>query len=313
MKRNLYCEEITMATFTTYVPVNMLTLTPFVGVPTVTTSSKLVIEAAGEKIVYLGTFTYYPDGSVSGNVDTMRHYQLGVLVDKATGLNKDIGALMVAADAGGASFLTYIMGDSDVINGSGGDDVLVGLGGRDFMFGKGGNDTLFGGDEGDNLYGEKGNDFLSGEKGSDDLFGGKGSDKLSGGGGGDYLDGGAGRDKIYGNNGDDGLFGGDGNDRLFGGAGDDFISGNAGNDILKGGTGADEFAFYAGDGTDRVKDFTDGEDAVWLVTYGFASAADVIALASFDGTDTTFDFGGGDTLTLLNFDSANLDASDFVL
>ena len=62
--------------------------------------------------------------------------------------------------------------------------------------------------------------------------------------------------RIKGTRGDDNLIGTDGNDRIIGGRGDDFISGGKGNDRLKGGAGEDTFAFSAGDGHDRILDYT---------------------------------------------------------
>lgn len=70
------------------------------------------------------------------------------------------------------------------------------------------------------------------------------------------LEGGDGADLLLGAAGDDVLRGGDGNDVLAGGAGDD---------LLTGGAGADSFVWRAGEsGTDRITDFTPGEDSLDL-------------------------------------------------
>ena len=51
-----------------------------------------------------------------------------------------------------------------------------------------------------------------------------------------------------------------GNDSLSGLDGDDRLIGGKGNDTVTGGLGLDTFIFKAGDGNDRVTDFTLGED-----------------------------------------------------
>jgi Ca2+-binding RTX toxin-like protein len=54
-------------------------------------------------------------------------------------------------------------------------------------------------------------------------------------------------------------------DSLSGGAGNDLLAGEGGRDTLSGGTGADVFHFrVAGQGHDRITDFTPGEDRIWL-------------------------------------------------
>lgn len=56
------------------------------------------------------------------------------------------------------------------------------------------------------------------------------------------------------------LEGGLGTDNLSGLDGDDQLVGGKGNDLLTGGLGLDTFIFVAGDGSDRITDFTLGED-----------------------------------------------------
>ena len=82
---------------------------------------------------------------------------------------------------------------------------------------------------------------------------------------GDSLPGGLGGLVLEGGDGDDVLLGGAGDDVLLGGAGDDVLVGGAGDDLLTGGAGADTFVWRAGEsGTDRITDFTPGEDSLDL-------------------------------------------------
>ena len=83
------------------------------------------------------------------------------------------------------------------------------------------------------MRGGPGNDVILGLGGGDQAFGGGGDDSIDGGGNSDWVEGEA------------------GNDTLLGGLGDDWLTGGA---------GADVFAFRAGDGADRIVDFTRGTD-----------------------------------------------------
>lgn len=82
-----------------------------------------------------------------------------------------------------------------------------------------------------------------------------GIENLIGSNSGDWIEGGADANVLTGLGGNDTISGLDGNDSLLGGRG---------NDSLTGGAGVDRFVFVTGDGTDRVADFTVGEDRVEL-------------------------------------------------
>ena len=114
------------------------------------------------------------------------------------------------------------------------------------------------------IKGGSGKDTLAGGKGDDKIFGNAGNDSLSGGDGNDTLSGGAGNDKLRGGSGKDTLSGGDGKDSLWGGAD---------NDTLYGGDGDDVFIFRAGEGTDKIMDFTGG---------------DMLQILNADGSEGTF-------------------------
>lgn len=83
-------------------------------------------------------------------------------------------------------------------------------------------------------------------------------------------------DVMLGKAGSDRLFGSRGDDFINGGKGDDLLSGEAGFDVLKGGTGRDTFDFFVDAvelpvGTDKIKDFTPGEDVIGLTLAGASS------------------------------------------
>ncbi len=155
-------------------------------------------------------------------------------------------------------------------------DQVIGYGDSD--------DALDGGDGDDTLWGRAGADVLRGGNGRDELQGETGSDTLEGGAGNDQLDGGADDDQLSGDDGSDLLWGRDGNDRLlggagddtgelytpyqigdtewklpagglYGGAGDDWLEGGTGADTLVGGEGSDTYAFWRGDGQDRIVNY----------------------------------------------------------
>ncbi|MDE4099368.1 M10 family metallopeptidase C-terminal domain-containing protein [Phaeobacter gallaeciensis] len=74
--------------------------------------------------------------------------------------------------------------------------------------------------------------------------------------------GGSGNDRLRGNGADNSLLGQGGRDRLLGRSGNDQLDGGTGRDLLVGGKGADVFVFSGG--SDRIRDFTAGEDRIDL-------------------------------------------------
>ena len=141
-------------------------------------------------------------------------------------------------------------------------------------------------------------------------------------------------DRLYGNNaenrlrgrgGDDIIEGRGGNDRLGGDAGDDILVGGPGENRYNGGDGRDTFVIgFSRDGNyQRIDDFTDGEDRIDLNAWGIPSHSDLLAVVDHhvDGTGIWIDltrFAVGGTgyygVHLYGyFDTASLDASDFLL
>ena len=71
-------------------------------------------------------------------------------------------------------------------------------------------------------------------------------------------------DTLSGTGGNDTLDGLGGNDTINGLGGNDRIIGGPGNDTLSGGTGRDNFVFGPGSGSDRILDFSLGQDKILL-------------------------------------------------
>jgi Ca2+-binding RTX toxin-like protein len=136
-------------------------------------------------------------------------------------------------------------------------------------------------------------------------------------GGGNYAHGNVYNAYLFNNDGRsyiENAIGGSGNDVLLGNAIANTLDGRAGSDTLTGGGGNDTFVFGVGYGADTITDFIAGGtlDSINLSGYsGIATLQDVLSHATQVGANTVLNFGGGDTLTLLNVNSANLTSADF--
>jgi Ca2+-binding RTX toxin-like protein len=205
--------------------------------------------------------------------------------------------------------------DTMLLDGGAGDDILYG---GSISNGGDGNDTIYdavsadGGSGNDTIFfyeynysgsavGGAGNDEIHGNSGANSIGGDEGEDTLYGADGNDLIDGGAGNDILDGDAGDDTLDGGTGHDTLEGGDGRDVINGGAGNDTLAGGDGNDQFVYHAGDGTDVITDFADGDS---LVIDGYASAQSITQV----GSDVVVALFGDDQITFSNTDVATVQA-----
>ncbi len=211
-------------------------------------------------------------------------------------------------------------------------------------------DTVLRGDDGDNvLEGGDGDDTLNGRGGDDALIGGNGDDTLNGGVGTDSLDGGDGSDTAdysysssgtleidlaaglatfvssgvtetltsiehaIGSDGNTVLMGDDGDNVLDGGAGDDTLNGRDGDDTLIGGEGEDVFVFTPSESSDyseRVIDFTPGEDMIDLTAFAFEDVDDVPISQSGDNGRLELSGVGGPRVT---FEFSGLSPDDFLL
>ncbi|WP_244274512.1 hypothetical protein [Labrenzia sp. OB1] len=100
----------------------------------------------------------------------------------------------------------------------------------------------------------------------------------------------------------------DGFAELIGTSSSDWIAGTAGDDFLTGAGGADTFVFTETSGTDRVTDFTDGEDLI-RIERSALTFEDLVLEAS--GTDALVRFDGS-TIVLQGVDLSELDRGDFL-
>ncbi|WMS42633.1 calcium-binding protein [Acuticoccus sp. MNP-M23] len=273
-------------------------------------------EPTGSNLDLDATFSVFNSGSIHGDV----LLGAGEDVYKAAGggfVNGliDLGDGDDIFSGGAADEVVEAGGGADNMLGGGGDDRLLGDGGNDFMRGGSGSDTLAGGADDDAIRGEDGEDVLNGNDGDDSLFGGNDEDRLNGGGGNDALRGDGGADRLIGGSGEDNLFGGAGCDRLVGGDDADRLEGEAGDDVLIGQDGSDRFFFGGNFGDDRISDFDDANsEKIILVDVDSISNFSDLAnnhLSSVGG-NAVIDDGAGNTITLMGFAAADLDAGDFL-
>lgn len=102
--------------------------------------------------------------------------------------------------------------------------------------------------------------------------------------------------------------------RICGQAGSQVIDGREGNDTLSGGAGADSFVLRYGHGSDTILDFKPGEgDVLRVESFGFTSAAQVLAQAVQDGTDVVVWLHGSERVTLKNVNLSELKAANIAL
>ena len=123
------------------------------------------------------------------------------------------------------------------------------------------------------ITGNKLDNTISGGSKNDTIYGGKGNDSILGN---------AGNDKLYGQAGNDKLRGGKGNDSLWGGAGNDSLWGNSGNDT---------FIYKAGEGTDKIFDYSSGDMLKILKSDG--SAGGKYTKSKYSGGTLSLTISGG--------------------
>jgi Ca2+-binding RTX toxin-like protein len=187
--------------------------------------------------------------------------------------------------------------DGSFLTGDNSANLLTGTNLNDQLLGQGGNDNLMGMDGADWLDGGPRNDLLYGQAGDDKIFGGDG------------------KDKLFGEDGNDILIGGNKNDKLDGGAGNDILYGGSGDDFLTGGSGQDIFVLTPGEGLDRIRDFSPGEDKIYLDGSLAFSNLELIA----QGSDTLLRINnsgdpnnGTDLAELAGVSVSDLDSDDFM-
>jgi Ca2+-binding RTX toxin-like protein len=118
---------------------------------------------------------------------------------------------------------------------------------------------------------------------------------------------------MNGTSGNDRFDGLAGNDTLNGNNGDDILMGGAGNDTLNGGSGNDVFVFRPGFGIDAINAFDDAttNDIIEFSSSVFADFAAVQAVSAQVGADVVITASPTDTITLKNYNLADLGADDF--
>ena len=88
---------------------------------------------------------------------------------------------------------------------------------------------------------------------------------------------------------DNRLLGGAGADTLTGGGGEDRLHDGAGSDVLAGGAGADVFIFARDGATDRITDFTDGQDLIDVRDWGrIYSAQSLLITPTATGAEISY-------------------------
>ena len=112
------------------------------------TSSSLTITNGTYKQSFSGSFSYDPDGNVSGTATATSFYSNNALVYSISGLSVSAAKLQEFADTFGDTQETYAytLRGNDTITGSSGSDALLGYAGNDVINGGAGNDTIDGGD-----------------------------------------------------------------------------------------------------------------------------------------------------------------------
>ena len=145
-------------------------------------------------------------------------------------------------------------------------------------------------------YGQGGNDILNCDEEAATLDGGSGNDSITGWFFGDVLLGGSGHDNLKG-----GI-----------GAGEDVLNGGTGNDQLDGGSGADVFVYDTLNfGKDRIMLFENGLDKIDLAVVGLDFSDFGVSTVNGSAVLTLLS-NTANTITLVNFNAALVDATDFI-
>jgi Tol biopolymer transport system component/methionine-rich copper-binding protein CopC len=111
------------------------------------TASLITLGDGTHTQTFSGSFSYSPDGVVSGTVTATTFSLNGALVYSITGMAANATQIQAYAESFGDTQATnaYVLQGADVINGSAGADTLLGYEGNDTLTGGGGNDLIDGG------------------------------------------------------------------------------------------------------------------------------------------------------------------------
>jgi len=121
-------------------------------------------------------------------------------------------------------------------------------------------------------------------------------------------------ERLLGTQFDDALRGSNGDNTLLGNGGNDYLEGGLGNDTLVGGAGTDSYGYNTTNGdADAINGFSTSGELIYILggDTDFDTWAEVQAVGSDAAANVIFNFGGGNTLTIIGQNLADLDASDF--
>jgi len=222
-------------------------------------SRRVVVgDGSGQEVAFLGDFqnTDADPGPDSGEVNTVKVFDNGTLVAKATGYHLTVSDVADAVDllknSDDFSGLMNLFFNSGVPSGS----VRITINGSDDR------DVLkIPGDVPHTFYGNGGNDIFIGTASGDKIVGGSGNDILKGRGDDDVIKGNTGKDKLFGSTSNDHLFGGKGHDQFF-------FDTPLGNGFMKA-------------GVDIIEDFKPGEDIIKLDKAVFSNIGNFLSASEF--------------------------------
>lgn len=287
------------------------------------TSADTITGGAGVDSISAGAGNDFINGFVGADtVDGGTNTDTIFLDATSTDLNAAINTQIVNVEevnaSGASADVTvdlHLQTEGFIITGSAFNDIITGGAAANAITAGAGNDTVTGGAGNDTLFGSGDDDVLEGLGGNDTINGGTGNDTVS------YANAaagvtvdlalttqqntvGAGLDTIT-------L-----TENLTGSGFADTLHGSSIDNTLTGGAGNDAFIFNTGDAHDTIADFDAGasvSDVLDLRTWGFGDFSEVTDLATDVGADMTINFGGGNTLTLIGVNKADLVANDFLL
>ncbi|MGE0722942.1 MAG: calcium-binding protein [Alphaproteobacteria bacterium] len=282
--------------------------------PAVLTRSAALIQMSttlGRGQTIGGTFSYAPDGTLTGGTIHSIVETFGTVSYEIEGLDVDVdlyASFIAVNDVFGLRAALFA-----------GDDVMLGSPAADRLLGFDGDDRLEGGFENDEIHGNRGADTVLGGHGADSIHGGQGGDRVDGEDGDDLAAGSKGMDDVRGGPGADRVHGGQDNDTVDGGAGNDTVLGDLGDDALYGRAGADLFVFVDGSGRDVIEDWDPrGEVDRIAVPAGVNGTtiddpSDLAARVGVSPEGALLQLGGGNVVLLRNYFAADLTAADFLI
>jgi VCBS repeat-containing protein len=252
-------------------------------------------------------FAATPNFEAPADSDANNQYSVTVRVTDTAAVSDTINLTINVQDVAEGAVLLGTAGNDTNFRGTAGSDIMQAGAGNDTVLGQGGNDVFLAtvGDGNDSYTGGAGVDTIDFSAitaaATINLNTGAASSAQTG------------TDTL---NTIENAIGGAGADTLTGTSAANRLSGGAGADVLTGGGGSDLFVFGPGFGADRITDFGDvsgNQDMVSFAGFLFTDIAAVTTHAAQVGADTVIDFGGGDILTLVNFQLSAFGPEDYFI